>query len=101
MGPPIPALSEPPGADPGDPGLWLARGMRLHLLYFAVLRERAGAPEEWLEVPTEATPASVYAGRFPQLALRVGYARNGRICPADTPLFEGDELALLPPVGGG
>lgn len=28
-------------------------------------------------------------------------ARNGRIVSADEPLAAGDELALLPPVGGG
>lgn len=28
-------------------------------------------------------------------------ARNGRIVDRDEPLHDGDELALLPPVGGG
>lgn len=72
--------------------------------YFAVLREQKGREEERVQVPEGATPASVYqalvpvgpAGRLP-----VAYAVNHSYAAADQPLREGDELALLPPIGGG
>ena len=75
--------------------------MRVRLLYFAVLRERAGSSEELLDLPAGSTVNDAYTARFPDLGLPVGFARNGQICGPSTALAEGDELALLPPLGGG
>lgn len=75
--------------------------MNVRLLFFAVLRERAGTSEETIEIPAGSTVSEAYAARFPGLGLPVGFARNGHICAPTTALSEGDEVALLPPVGGG
>lgn len=72
--------------------------------FFAVLREQRGREEERVEVPEGATPASVYRALFPPGpagALPVAFAINLTYAAADQPLCEGDELALLPPLGGG
>lgn len=71
------------------------------MLYFAVLRERAGTDAESLVVPDGATARMVLHRRFPEYPDSVGFAINQALCPPDTVLYEGDELALLPPVGGG
>ena len=75
--------------------------MQIRMRFFAFLRERAGAERESFEVASGTTAGSAFALRFPDLALRVGYARNGEICGPETELLDGDELALLPPIGGG
>ncbi|MSP56138.1 MAG: MoaD/ThiS family protein [Myxococcales bacterium] len=77
------------------------RQMNVRLLFFAVLRERAGGEEETIDLPSGSTVGDAYRARFPGLGLPVGYARNGRICAPTTVLAEGDEVALLPPLGGG
>ena len=75
--------------------------MRIRLRYFAVLRERAGRDHEELELDGTPSAGEVFRGRFPDLSLVVAYARNGEMCGADAALSDGDELALLPPLGGG
>lgn len=72
--------------------------------YFAVLREHKGREEERVDVPEGATPASVYAALFPPGpagTLPVAFAVNHAYASANVLLAEGDELALLPPLGGG
>ncbi len=81
--------------------------MRIHLLVFAGLRELLQAPERGLDLPDGALIADAWralAREYPAIdaerrSTRV--ARNGRIASFDDELAEGDELALLPPVGGG
>ena len=79
----------------------------VRILLFARAAELCGARETLLELPA---PASVYdawshlQARSPELAelkdaTRV--ARNGHLASFDDVLLDGDELALLPPVGGG
>ena len=77
---------------------------RITLHYFAQLRERRGVDTEELELETPVTAAQAYATLFPpgpQGALPVGFAVNHELVPGDTPLSDGDELAFIPPVGGG
>jgi molybdopterin converting factor subunit 1 len=71
---------------------------------FAMLRERAGAPELTLELPDGACvrdalasePLAALAGGIPLvMAVNREYADGGRVLDA------GDELALIPPVSGG
>lgn len=75
--------------------------MRIRLRYFAVLREHAGVDTEDVDVPDGCTALQAFHLRFPTMALRVAFARNTTLCGADTTLADGDELALLPPLGGG
>ena len=81
--------------------------MRVRVLFFGVLRETFPQHDCWLELPPGTTVEALvahYGAERPQLgrlwsSLAVGvnreYASGARI------LFEGDEVALLPPVSGG
>lgn len=77
------------------------------MLAFARLREILGVPEAALELPADACVADAWASlarEHPALELErtsTRAARNGSIVPFEAPLAEGDELAFLPPVGGG
>jgi molybdopterin converting factor subunit 1 len=81
--------------------------MRVHLRYFAALREAAGRATDELDLPAGATVTSaraVLADRYPAIALllpRCVAAVNRAYVAADVPLAEGDELVFVPPLGGG
>ncbi|MBI4409683.1 MAG: MoaD/ThiS family protein [Gemmatimonadetes bacterium] len=81
--------------------------MRIRLLLFALYRDLAGAGELELELPAGATAATLVdavrrrgggLGRLPETPV---VAVNQEYAPLETPLREGDEVALLPPVAGG
>jgi molybdopterin synthase catalytic subunit/molybdopterin converting factor small subunit len=69
---------------------------------FAGLRERAGTGERRLELAEGAHVADVWSalglGEEPAGLL---YAVNREYAPADAPISNGDEVALIPPVSGG
>jgi MoaE-MoaD fusion protein len=76
--------------------------MRVTVKLFAALRERAGWSLRELDLADGAALGDVWA------ALELGpeppglaYARNRVYAARETPLAEGDEVALLPPVSGG
>ncbi len=76
--------------------------MQVRIRLFAGLRERAGTGSRSLELGDGATLAHVWP------ALGLGdepagllYAVNKRYADAGTPLVDGDEVALIPPVSGG
>ena len=84
--------------------------MQLNVLYLARLREAFGRGTERVDLPAPATVADLVAllhGRggawtaelAPGRAVRV--AVNQEMASAATPLGEGDEVALFPPVTGG
>ncbi len=81
--------------------------MHLRLLFFAVYRDLAGVSELELDVPGEATAGQVVAalrargGDLARLPAAPVVAVNREYAPLGTPLRDGDELALLPPVAGG
>jgi molybdopterin synthase catalytic subunit len=81
--------------------------VRVEILYFAVLRERVGRERETLELPEGAdvrAARAAVADRHPEvqgLLPRVQTAVNRVHATDATPLAEGDEVALLPPVAGG
>jgi molybdopterin converting factor subunit 1 len=81
--------------------------VRIEVLYFAVLRERAGCAREALELPDGAdvrAARAAVAGRHPEIAAllsRVQTAVNRTQAGDATVLNDGDEVALLPPVAGG
>ena len=81
--------------------------MRVHLRYFAIIRETLGRSEETRDVEVGATAGSLFdqiAGEEPRLAgmkRSVMLMVNQEYVPASQPLGEGDELALIPPVSGG
>ena len=81
--------------------------MRVEILYFAILRERAGREREILDLPGGANVAAAraaVAARHPgieSLLPQVQTAVNRTIAKDATLLSDGDEVALLPPVAGG
>lgn len=85
--------------------------MRISVLLFASAREAVGCSQLWLEVPpaasggaTASTALALLLAAHPSLralAPCLQLAVNQRHAGAETPLAEGDELALLPPLSGG
>ncbi|HEY7022473.1 MAG TPA: molybdopterin converting factor subunit 1 [Ktedonobacterales bacterium] len=81
--------------------------MRIHVRYFAALREKVGKDAEDLDVSAGATVDQARAAlieRYPQLASTlVGCAAavNRAYASAELALSEGDELVFIPPLGGG
>jgi MoaE-MoaD fusion protein len=81
--------------------------MRVTVLYFAILRERARVERETLILAPGADVAAArveIATRHPELATllpHVQAAVNRAMAPDARALAEGDELALIPPVAGG
>lgn len=78
---------------------------RLHVRYYAVMREAAGRAEETLDTRAE-TPAALYA----ELAGRHGFtlgrtqlqvAVNSAFADWERTLADGDEVVFIPPVAGG
>lgn len=81
--------------------------MRVRVLAFARVRELLGEGAHDLELPGGSTAGDAWnvlaqrADGLRALAQSTRVARNGRIVTSTEPLHDGDELALLPPAGGG
>lgn len=81
--------------------------MRVRVRLFAMQRELAGAREVPLELADGATVAAAWdalVALHPRLGPgrdSVRFARNGAYAEATTPLVDGDEVAMIPPVSGG
>jgi molybdopterin synthase catalytic subunit len=81
--------------------------MRVKVLFFGVLKDVVGKPEDLLDLAEGATVGGVfeeYARRFPplrEMAASIVPARNQEFSPVSTPVEDGDEVAFLPPVSGG
>lgn len=81
--------------------------MRVRIRLFAMQRELAGTRALEVDVADDATIEDAWTAlvqRHPALAsgrAAVRFARNGSYAPAETPLEDGDEVAMIPPVSGG
>ena len=81
--------------------------MRITIRLFALLKDRAGADHIDLDLPEKSTIATAVEQlrhRIPALAdhlNHIAFALNRSYTQANTPLQDGDELALIPPVSGG
>jgi molybdopterin synthase catalytic subunit len=84
-----------------------ATGVRVRVRLFAMQRELAGTRQLVLDLADGATIEDAWAAlvaRVPALApgrASVRFAHNGAYSPPETPLAEGDEVAMIPPVSGG
>jgi molybdopterin synthase catalytic subunit len=81
--------------------------MALHVLAFARLRELLGFGERELEVAPGASLEDVWqtltaaAPEAARMRASTRFARNGVLVDGAARVADGDEIALLPPVGGG
>lgn len=85
--------------------------MKVKVLYFAKLREAFGVADEELELPGDRAPAAAIVDLLrkrgdpwaKELSLDAGYrmAVNQTLAGLVTPVQEGDEVAIFPPVTGG
>lgn len=79
----------------------------MKVLFFGPLKDITGRSQDALEVHEGATAGAVfdhYAERFPRIAAlsdSIVIARNHSFTARSSPVAEGDEIALLPPVSGG
>ncbi len=81
--------------------------MRVTVLFFGVLKEILAAESQTLELPSGSTVGAVlghYRGQLPRqgkLWDTLAIAVNRSYADPGSPLSDGDEVALLPPVSGG
>ncbi len=81
--------------------------MRVRVLFFGVLKELLGRASDEVSLPAGATVGDVvahYEAQAPKLrewARSVALAVNQEYASPATPLHDGDEVGLLPPVSGG
>lgn len=78
--------------------------MRITVRYFAALREVKGVEQESIDVEPGTTLGGLYQqlfGATAYAALPVACARNLEYARAKDAVGEGDEVAFLPPIGGG
>ena len=79
----------------------------MRVLFFGMLKDVVGRPEEQLDLETGATLGQIfeqYCGRFPRMREMAGsilLARNREFAEPAAAIAEGDEIAFLPPVSGG
>jgi molybdopterin synthase catalytic subunit len=79
--------------------------MTIRVRLFASLRELAGAAEVPAAGKTVGEVADAvgkaYGERFAKIAAVSSYVLNGDRASRETPVADGDEVAILPPVSGG
>jgi molybdopterin converting factor subunit 1 len=80
--------------------------MKVRLILFAQYREWAGREQFELELPAQATAADLVRQvraqpRMERLPAAPAIAVNQVYAALTSPLSEGDEVALIPPVAGG
>ncbi len=81
--------------------------MRVRVLFFGMLKDVAGAPADWIELPEGASIRDLlahYTAKIPRLQESLpslAFAVNRQYAGPDAKLNPDDEVALLPPVSGG
>jgi molybdopterin synthase catalytic subunit len=81
--------------------------MRVRLLFFAVLRDIAGADQRTLDLREGTTARDVWQALRGEFAKLADYTQppmiavNESYAEPDVLLRDGDELAFIPPVAGG
>ncbi len=71
------------------------------VLYFAGLREARGRADEVVSIAPDATVEALFRELFPGWTAPVTFMRNRARVAGDARIEAGDEVAFLPPLGGG
>lgn len=81
--------------------------MKVHVKFFAMVREKVGQDEMELELPPHSTTHHFWETllrRYPALEPYQHQSRlavNRTYIQGDHPLSDGDEITIIPPVSGG
>ncbi len=81
--------------------------MRIHVSYFGIIADMANRKEETVTLDAPATMGNLIDAlvstnpRFAAIARQVRSVANGKHAGRDTPLQDGDEVALMRAIGGG
>ena len=75
--------------------------MHVHILYFASLREERGLDQETQTLTNTMTISDLFVQIFSRTPEGMRFAVNQLYVSADTLLNDGDEVAFIPPLGGG
>ena len=75
--------------------------MQVTIYYFAILREIQGKDKESLSVQLGVTVGKLFDQLFNIQRTAVRFAVNEEFVPANTVLNDGDQVAFIPPLGGG
>lgn len=79
--------------------------MKVRVRLFAAAREQVGRGELVQELPDEARIQTLIDTLFRAypglLSMRLRFTVNAAYAAPETPLQDGDEVACIPPVGGG
>lgn len=80
--------------------------MRVHVLFFGVLKDGFGRDREWMELAEGARVKDLLTGLegrggTTQVWDSIAVAINQEYARVEDELRDGDEVALLPPVSGG
>lgn len=71
------------------------------LLYFAHLRETRGVSEEAIHLEQPISVGELFSQIFNMPPVGIRFAIDAAYVNADTLISDGDEIAFLPPMGGG
>ena len=75
--------------------------MTVHILYFAALREERQCTSESKTLEKEISVVALFQEIFHRTPSGIRFAVNQSYVDGDTLLQDGDEVAFLPPLGGG
>ena len=75
--------------------------MSVHVFYFAQLREERGCSQEERAVEQGSSVSDLFAAIFGRSPIGIRFAINQSYVPSSSIPVDGDEVAFLPPLGGG
>ena len=75
--------------------------MEITVYYFAFLREERKTEKEIVTIHQQMTAIDLFTHLFNRSPSSIRYAVNEQFVPPDTPLSHQDEIAFIPPLGGG
>ena len=76
--------------------------MTITIFYFAQLAEERGLRSEILQLPQDSlTISDLFVHIFGREAQGIRFAQNQEYVSDKTEIMDGDEIAFIPPLGGG